>query len=191
MTIGENSHAIEKPFLVMATQNPIEQEGTYPLPEAQIDRFLLKVRITYPSKEEEKGIIERAPQIASIPVRRVCTKEDLFRLQGVCRTVYMDERIKEYIVNLVFATRFPKEAGLPRLASLIRFGASPRASIYLAETAKAMAFIRRRGFVTPEDIKAAGRDVLRHRLILSYEAEAEELSSDDIITEIFNNVPVP
>ncbi len=191
VTIGEHSHPIEKPFMVMATQNPIEQEGTYPLPEAQIDRFLLKVKIDYPSKAEEKAIIDRAPEIESIPVDAVCTREDLLRLHDAYRTVYIDERIKDYIVNLVFATRFPKDAGLAKLKNLIQFGASPRASIYLTETAKALAFVRRRGYVTPEDVKTIGRDVLRHRIILSYEAEAEEMTTDDVITEIFNSVVVP
>jgi MoxR-like ATPase len=191
VTIGEHSHLIARPFMVMATQNPIEQEGTYPLPEAQIDRFLLKVKITYPSKAEEKEIVDRAPAIDSIRVDSVCSREDLLRLHETSRAVYIDERIKDYIVNLVFATRFPKEAGLAKLKNLIQFGASPRASIYLAETAKALAFVRRRGYVTPEDVKTIGRDVLRHRIILSYEAEAEEMTTDDVITEIFDNVVVP
>jgi len=191
VTIGEHSHPIEKPFMVMATQNPIEQEGTYPLPEAQIDRFLLKVKIAYPSKAEEKAIIDRAPEIESIPVNAVCTRKDLLRIHDAYRAVYIDERIKDYIVNLVFATRFPKDAGLAKLKNLIQFGASPRASIYLTQTAKALAFVRRRGYVTPEDVKTIGRDVLRHRIILSYEAEAEEMTTDDVITEIFNSVVVP
>jgi MoxR-like ATPase len=191
VTIGENSHPIEKPFLVMATQNPIEQEGTYPLPEAQIDRFLLKVKITYPSKEEEKAIVDRVSASPEADVQALCSREDVFRLNQSYKMVYIDEKIKDYIVNIVFATRFPEEAGLPKLKNLIQFGASPRASIYMTETAKALAFIRRRGYVTPEDVKNIGRDVLRHRLILSYEAEAEELTTDDIITEIFDNIQVP
>jgi MoxR-like ATPase len=191
VTIGENSHPIEKPFLVMATQNPIEQEGTYPLPEAQIDRFLLKVKITYPSKEEEKAIVDRVSSAPEADVQALCSREDVFRLNQSYKMVYIDEKIKDYIVNIVFATRFPEEAGLPKLKNLIQFGASPRASIYMTETAKALAFIRRRGYVTPEDVKNIGRDVLRHRLILSYEAEAEELTTDDIITEIFDNIEVP
>ena len=191
VTIGENSHAIERPFMVMATQNPIEQEGTYPLPEAQIDRFLLKVKVTYPTKEEEKAIVERMTTDQSLEVKPVCSKAELAKINSAYKMVYIDEKIKNYIINLVFATRFPAEAGLEKLKHYIQFGASPRASIYLTETAKALAFIRRRGYVTPEDIKTIGRDVLRHRIILSYEAEAEELTSDDIITEIFNNIVVP
>jgi MoxR-like ATPase len=191
VTIGEESHAIAGPFMVMATQNPIEQEGTYPLPEAQIDRFLLKVRITYPQKAEEKEIVNRMAGGGEIPLNAVLNRSALAQLQKSCRMVYIDERIKDYIINLVFATRFPQEAGIAKLRSLIQFGASPRASIYLTETAKALAFIRRRGYVTPEDVKAVGRDVLRHRIILSYEAEAEGLTSDDIISDVFNNVVVP
>ena len=191
VTIGEQSHPIEKPFMVMATQNPIEQEGTYPLPEAQIDRFLLKVKITYPSAKEEKEIVERHAQIEEADVQPVCSREELKRLNQAYRLVYMDERLKDYILNLVLATRFPAQHGLAKLKPLIQYGASPRASITLSETAKAMAFVRRRGYVMPEDVKAVGRDVLRHRIILSYEAEAEEMSTDDVITEIFNNVVVP
>jgi len=191
VTIGENSHPIDKPFMVMATQNPIEQEGTYPLPEAQIDRFLLKVKITYPTKEEEKAIVDRVAAASEADVHALCSREDIFRLNQSYKMVYLDEKIKDYIVNIVFATRFPQEAGLPKLKNLIQFGASPRASIYMTETAKALAFIRRRGYVTPEDVKNNGRDVLSHRLILSYEAEAEELTTDDIITEIFDNIEVP
>jgi MoxR-like ATPase len=191
VTIGEESHAISKPFMVMATQNPIEQEGTYPLPEAQIDRFLLKVKITYPNKNEEKEIVNRMSGNSDIPLQTVLSRTALAKLQQSYQMVYIDERIKDYIINLVFATRFPKEAGIAKLKNLIQFGASPRASIYLTETAKALAFIRRRGYVTPEDVKSAGRDVLRHRIILTYEAEAEAMSSDDIISDIFNNVVVP
>jgi MoxR-like ATPase len=191
VTIGEESHPLSRPFMVLATQNPIEQEGTYPLPEAQVDRFLLKVKITYPSKAEEKEIVDRWPALEGMDLRRVCSREDLLRLAETCQSVYVDERIKEYIVNIVHATRCPAEAGVPRLKNLIQFGASPRASITLTQTAKALAFIRRRGYVTPEDVKAIGRDVLRHRIILSYEAEAEGLDSDQIITEVFNNIVVP
>jgi MoxR-like ATPase len=191
VTIGEESHVIEKPFMVMATQNPIEQEGTYPLPEAQVDRFLLKVKITYPQKSEEKEIVSRMSGGNEIPLRTVLNKAALAKLQQSMQMVYIDERIKDYIINLVFATRFPVEAGIAKLKNLIQFGASPRASIYLTETAKALAFIRRRGYVTPEDVKSAGRDVLRHRIILTYEAEAEAMTSDDIISDIFNNVVVP
>jgi MoxR-like ATPase len=191
VTIGDDTHKIDKPFLVMATQNPIEQEGTYPLPEAQVDRFLLKVKISYPSKEEEKAIVNRMTSTALPEVQKVCSREDINRINKSYQMVYIDEKIKDYIINLVFATRFPEEAGVPKLKNLIQVGASPRASIYLTETAKALAFVRRRGYVTPEDIKTIGRDVLRHRIILSYEAEAEELTTDDIITEIFDNIVVP
>jgi MoxR-like ATPase len=191
VTIGEKSHKIEPPFMVMATQNPIEQEGTYPLPEAQIDRFLLKIKITYPSKEEEKAIVERMTTKNNLNVKTVCSKDDIFRVGKSYKMVYVDEKIKDYIINLVFATRYPEKSGVAKLKNLIQFGASPRASIYLTETAKALAFIRRRAYVTPEDVKMIGRDVLRHRIILSYEAEAEEMTTDDIITEIFNNVIVP
>jgi MoxR-like ATPase len=191
VTIGDESHAIAPPFMVMATQNPIEQEGTYPLPEAQVDRFLLKVRITYPQKSEEKEIVERMAGGGDIPLKPVLNRAALARLQKAYQMVYVDERIKDYIINLVHATRFPQEAGIAKLKNLIQFGASPRASIYLTETSKALAFIRRRGYVTPEDVKTIGRDVLRHRIILSYEAEAEGLTSDDIISDVFNNVVVP
>ncbi|MCP4216044.1 MAG: MoxR family ATPase [bacterium] len=191
VTIGEESHVITKPFMVMATQNPIEQEGTYPLPEAQVDRFLLKVKVGYPTKEEEKLIVNRMTSTIKPQVNKVCSLDDITRINKSYKMVYIDEKIKDYIINLVFATRFPEEAGLPKLKNLIQVGASPRASIYLTETAKALAFVRRRGYVTPEDIKTIGRDVLRHRIILSYEAEAEELTTDDIITEIFDNIIVP
>ncbi len=191
VTIGENTHLIDKPFMVMATQNPIEQEGTYPLPEAQIDRFLLKVKITYPSKEEEKAIVNRMTSAADPEANKVCSREEIFRINKSYQMVYIDDKIKDYIINLVFATRYPEEAGLGKLKNLIQVGSSPRASIYLTETSKALAFIRRRGYVTPEDVKTIGRDVLRHRIILSYEAEAEELTTDDIITEIFDNIVVP
>ena len=191
VTIGDDSHPIAPPFMVMATQNPIEQEGTYPLPEAQVDRFMLKVKVTYPTKEEERAIVDRMVGGAPTEIRSVCTKEEIFRINNSYKMVYIDDKIKEYIVNIVFATRFPEQAGLSKLKNLIQFGASPRASIFLTECAKALAFIRQRGYVTPEDVKTIGRDVLRHRIILSYEAEAEELSTDDIITQIFDNIEVP
>jgi len=191
VTIGDGTHLIEKPFMVMATQNPIEQEGTYPLPEAQIDRFLLKVKVTYPSKTEERAIVERVVSAPLAEIRPVCSREDIARINSSYKMVYIDEKIKDYIINIVFATRFPEQAGLGELKNLIQFGASPRASIYMTETAKALAFIRARGYVTPEDVKTIGKDVLRHRIILSYEAEAEELTTDDIITKIFDNIEVP
>lgn len=191
VTIGDNTHKIERPFMVMATQNPIEQEGTYPLPEAQVDRFLLKVKVDYPTKEEEKMIVERMTSQNDISVNSVCNKDDVLRLNKLYKMVYVDDKIKEYIINIVFATRFPQDFGLDKLKDLIHFGASPRASIYLTEVAKAYAFIKRRGYVTPEDVKLIGKDVLRHRIILTYEAEAEELTTDDIIKEIFDNIEVP
>jgi len=191
VTIGDSSHSISAPFLVMATQNPIEQEGTYPLPEAQVDRFLMKVQVTYPSREEERAIVERMTGEGENLVETVCGEEDIFRLQRGVRMVYVDEKIKEYIINLVFATRDPGGVGMESLRSFIQFGASPRASIFLTEAARALAFVRHRGYVTPEDVKEIGRDVLRHRVILTYEAEAEEMTSDDVITEIFDHVIVP
>jgi len=191
VTIGDHSHAIAPPFMVMATQNPIEQEGTYPLPEAQVDRFLMKVLVDYPGMQEERAIVERMADENEIAVDTVCSEEDLFRMQQAVRMVYVDEKIKEYILNLVFATRDPVAAGLKNLAPMIRFGASPRASIFLTRTARALAFVHRRGYVTPEDVKEIGRDVLRHRLILTYEAEAEEMKPDDVINEIFDHVVVP
>lgn len=191
VTIGDGTHLIEEPFMVMATQNPIEQEGTYPLPEAQIDRFLLKVKVTYPSKTEERAIVDRVVSAPLPEIRPVCSREDIARINRSYKMVYIDEKIKDYIINIVFATRFPEEAGLGELKNLIQFGASPRASIYMTETAKALAFIRGRGYVTPEDVKTIGKDVMRHRIILSYEAEAEELTTDDIITKIFDNIEVP
>ncbi len=191
VTIGENSLRISPPFIVMATQNPIEQEGTYPLPEAQIDRFLLKVKVSYPAKEEERAIIDRFSTGKIPDVKKICTKEDIFRLNSLYHDIYVDDKIKDYIINIVFATRDPEEAGLKMFKNYIQFGASPRASIFLTETSKALAFIRGRSFVTPEDVKQIGKDILRHRIILTYEAEAEELTSDDIITELFDNLEVP
>ncbi len=191
VTIGDKSHMITPPFMVMATQNPIEQEGTYPLPEAQIDRFLLKVKVTYPDKEEEKAIVNRFSSGVVPEVKAVCSKEDIFRLNKVYREIYIDEKIKDYIVNIVFATRDPSGAGLGKMKNFIQFGASPRASIFLTDTSRALAFLRGRSFVTPEDIKMIAKDVLRHRIILTYEAEAEEMSSDDIINELLDNIEVP
>ncbi len=191
VTIGDETHKIASPFMVMATQNPIEQEGTYPLPEAQVDRFLLKVKLSYPTREEERTIVNRMTSGTSIEVKPVCNAQQLENLKKVASMVYVDEKISDYIVNLVLATREPAEAGIPKLANLIQFGASPRASISLLEAARALAMIRGRGYVTPEDVKMIGRDVLRHRVLLSYEAEAEEMTSDDIISEIFDNVVVP
>ena len=175
----------------MATQNPIEQEGTYPLPEAQVDRFMLKVIINYPKKEEEKLIIRQNILGERPEIKPILTKEEILDARNVVREVYLDEKIERYIVDIVFATRFPAEAGLPNLANMISFGASPRASINLALAARAYAFIKRRGYVIPEDIRAVCHDVMRHRIGLSYEAEANNLTAEEVISEILNKVEVP
>jgi MoxR-like ATPase len=190
VTIGETTFPLQDPFLVMATQNPIEQEGTYPLPEAQVDRFMLKLRINYPNKAEEKEIIKRIAERADEAISKVATPEQIRHAREVAGRIYMDEKLLDYIVEIVFATREPKVFGID-IESLIQYGASPRASIFLAQAAKAYAFLQGRGYVIPQDIKTIGPDVLRHRVILSYEAEAEDLTSDDIITKIFDNVEVP
>ena len=189
VTISEHTYKLPKPFLVMATQNPIEQEGTYPLPEAQVDRFMLKVIINYPKKEEEKLIIRQNISGERPEIKPILTKEEILDARNVVREVYLDEKIERYIVDI--ATRFPAEAGLPNLASMISFGASPRASINLALAARAYAFIKRRGYVIPEDIRAVCHDVMRHRIGLSYEAEANNLTSEEGISEILNKVEVP
>lgn len=190
VTIGETTHTLPSPFLVLATQNPIEQEGTYPLPEAQVDRFMLKLSITYPSREEEKLILEKK-QVAPEKVRHIITPERIEQVRQVVRDVYMDEKIKGYILDLVFATREPEKFNLSEMKSLLSYGASPRATIALASAAKAFAFLKGRGYVTPEDIKSIGPDVLRHRLIPSFEAEAENKTSDDLLRQIFDVVEVP
>ena len=191
VTIGSQTYPLEDPFLVMATQNPIEQEGTYPLPEAQVGRFMLKLKVTYPSKEEELEIIRRMAGGDHQPVNPVVRPEDIVAARQVVNEVYMDEKIERYIIDLVFATREPEAYGLSELKPLIAFGASPRASINLKLAAKAHAFLRRRGYVTPEDVKAIGLDVLRHRVIVTYEAEAEDVSAEDVVQQIFNHVEVP
>jgi MoxR-like ATPase len=191
VTIGENTYKLDEPFLVLATQNPIEQEGTYPLPEAQVDRFMLKVIINYPKKEEEKLIIRQNLLKDKPTVTPILTPKDIVDARDVVRQVYIDEKIERYIVDIVFATRFPQDYGLDSLKEMISFGASPRASINLALAARAYAFIKRRGYVIPEDIRAVCYDVLRHRIGLSYEAEANNMTSDEIITEILNTVEVP
>lgn len=191
VTIGEQTYKLPEPFMVMATQNPVEQEGTYPLPEAQVDRFMLKVLVTYPTKEEEKLILERMASHKKIELNTQVTPEMILKARAVTDGIYVDEKIKNYIVDLVFATRDPKAAGLKKLASFISYGASPRATIFLTQAAKAYAFLNGRGFVTPEDIKAVGLDVLRHRVLLSYEAEAENITSDQIVKQIFDAVDVP
>lgn len=192
VTIGENTFQLDNPFLVMATQNPIEQEGTYPLPEAQLDRFMLKINITYPTMEEEHKILKKMSFTdKKLKVNSVATPEDIMRARKVVDEIYMDEKIENYILNIVFATREPKNYKLADLTSLIQYGASPRASIYLAIASKAYAFIQGRGYVTPQDVKSIGPDILRHRVIVSYEAEAEEKTSDDILKRIFEEIEVP
>ncbi len=191
VTIGEETFQLPKPFLVMATQNPIEQEGTYPLPEAQVDRFMLKVHITYPKPDEEKLIIRQNIQKEKTTITPVLKPEDILEARKVVQEVYMDEKIEKYIVDIVNATRFPEQYGLERLKEMISFGGSPRASINLALAARAYAFIKRRGWVKPEDVRAIAMDVLRHRVGLSYEAEANNMTSEDIVNEILNAVEVP
>jgi len=191
VTIGDDTFKLDDPFLVLATQNPIEQEGTYPLPEAQTDRFMLKLRVGYPSKEEEKQIVDRMTTGVEPTASPVVEAAAIIRARALCTRIYVDEKLKDYILSLVFATRQPKEHNLADLAPLLRYGASPRASIYLLTAARAMAFLRRRGFVIPEDIKELAPDVLRHRLILSYEAEAEELTTDDVVKRVLEGVEVP
>ena len=191
VTIGNETFGLPKPFLVLATQNPIEQEGTYPLPEAQVDRFMLKVIINYPKKEEEKLIIRQNISGIKPDIKPILTKNEILEARKVVREVYLDEKIERYIVDIVFATRFPQEHGLANLSNMISFGASPRASISLALAARAYAFIKRRGYVIPEDIRAVCHDVMRHRIGLSYEAEANNLTSEEVISEILNKVEVP
>lgn len=191
VTIGDHTFPLDEPFLVMATQNPIEQEGTYPLPEAQVDRFLLKVVIGYPTREEEKLIIRQNLSNKKTKVQPLLRPEDIIDAQQVVEKIYIDEKIERYIVDIVFATRFPADCGLPELQSIIAFGASPRASISLARAAKAYAFLRQRGYVIPEDVRAVCHDVMRHRIGLTYEAEANNISADEIISEILDKVVVP
>ena len=191
VTIGDQTFGLPSPFLVLATMNPIEQEGTYPLPEAQVDRFMLKVKVGYPTRDEEKVIMDRMSGGASPKVQRVISLEHLVRARELVHAIYMDEKVKEYILNVVFATREPARYGLKDLADYIQFGASPRATIALAQAARAHAFLRHRGFVTPEDVKAIAFDVLRHRIAMTYEAEAEELTQEKIIQRVFDRVEVP
>jgi MoxR-like ATPase len=193
VTIGDETHKLPDPFLVMATQNPIEQEGTYPLPEAQLDRFMLMVKVGYPAKAEEREIMDRMTSGAPSATRAdaVATPEELMQARGVINQVYIDDKIRDYIVNVVHATREPGAYGLKELAVFVQFGASPRASIFLNLGARAHAFLKRRGYVTPEDIKSVGLDVLRHRVSLTYEAEAENVTSEDIVRRIFEHVEVP
>jgi len=192
VTIGENTFKLDDPFLVLATQNPIEQEGTYPLPEAQIDRFMLKINILYPNMEEEHKIMKRmAVTDKKIDVSCVVSPKDIIKARNIIDEIYMDEKLEKYILDIVFATREPKKYKLDDLTSLIQYGASPRATIYLTVASKAYAFIQGRGYVTPQDVKSIGADILRHRIIVSYEAEAEEKTSEDIIKRIFEEIEVP
>jgi len=191
VSIGEQTYALPSPFLVLATQNPIEQEGTYPLPEAQLDRFMLKLKIDYPSKEQERQILDRmAATDKKFDIKPVIKPGDIAEVRAVVDEIYIDEKVKDYIVNIVCATRDPEKYGL-KLANFISYGASPRATIYLAVAAKAQAFLQQRGYVTPQDVKSVGTDVLRHRVIVSYEAEAEDKTSEDIIKTIFDTIEVP
>jgi MoxR-like ATPase len=191
ITIGDETFKLEEPFLVLATQNPIEQEGTYPLPEAQVDRFMLKIKITYPSREEEMKIMRQNVLNTQMKVNAVITPADILKARKLIQDIYIDEKIEKYILDIVFATRAPGDFGLSKLADMISYGASPRATINLALGAKAMAFIKRRGYVIPEDVRAICPDVLRHRIAVTYEAEAEEITSETIIQEILNKLEVP
>ena len=191
VSIGDDTFKLPSPFLVMATQNPIEQEGTYPLPEAQVDRFMLKVVVNYPKKEEEQQIIRQNLEWEREAIKPVVSTSEIIEARKLVKSVYMDEKIERYIVDIVFATRFPEEFGLKKLKGMISYGASPRASINMALAAKAYAFIKRRGYVIPEDIRAVAHDVLRHRIGLSYEAEANSMTSEEIINDILNAIEVP
>ncbi len=191
VTIGDTTHALARPFLVLATQNPIEQEGTYPLPEAQVDRFMLKVKVGYPTKDEELAILDRMAAVEpDLAIVEVLGPNDLFAMRSALDAIYIDEKIKRYIVDVVFATRQPGDFGLD-LAPFIQYGASPRATVYLARAARANAFLEGRGYVTPQDIKSIGYDVLRHRLLVTYEAEAEDVTADKILKRIFDSLKVP
>ena len=191
VTIGDETHRLADPFLVLATQNPLEQEGTYPLPEAQMDRFMFKILVTYPTKDEELEILSRMTQRELPTVTRMITPEELKKARDLVTSIYIDDKVKQYIIEIVMATRNPREYGLNTIANLINVGGSPRATINLTKSAKAHAFIRGRGFVTPEDVKSIAYDVLRHRILLTYEAEAEEMKPDAVIREILNKIEVP
>lgn len=191
VTIGDTSYPLPLPFMVMATQNPIEQEGTYPLPEAQVDRFMLKLKIDYPSREEEQKILDKMAKGKIPEVSKVVSIDEIVSARDIVNEIYIDPKVEEYIINIVFATRQPTESGLEDLSGLIEYGASPRATIFLVQAARAHAFIRGRGYVTPEDIKSVGMDVFRHRIIITYEAEAENITTEDIVQKIFDNIEVP
>ncbi len=191
VTIGDTTYPLDTPFLVMATQNPIEQEGTYPLPEAQVDRFMLKLKIDYPSREDEREILAKMSKGIVPEVNSIVPVEKITSARKIINEIYIDPKVEEYIINIVFASREPAKSGLEELESLIEYGASPRATIFLVQAARAHAFIRGRGYVTPEDIKSIGMDILRHRIIVTYEAEAENITPEDIVQKIFDNVEVP
>ncbi len=191
VTIGDTTYPLPRPFIVMATQNPIEQEGTYQLPEAQVDRFMLMVKVAYPTREEEREIMDRQTEGSTVETNAIVQAEQILSARDVVRQVYIDEKLKQYIVNIVFATREPASFGLSRIEDFISFGVSPRGSIFLNMAARAHAFMNHRGYVIPEDIKSVGMDVLRHRLILTYEAEAEEITSEQVIQQIFDTVDIP
>jgi MoxR-like ATPase len=191
VTIGDTTYPLTEPFLVLATQNPIEQEGTYPLPEAQVDRFMLKLKIVYPTREEEKQILQRMGAGEIPEVKKVITVDRILSARAVVNDIYIDPKVEDYIVNIVFASREPAAVGLPELKDLIAWGASPRATLNLTRAARAHAFIRGRGYVTPEDIKSIGMDVLRHRILVTYEAEAENITPEEIVQKIFDKVEVP
>ncbi len=191
VTIGETTYPMQDPFIVLATQNPIEQEGTYALPEAQLDRFLFKVKVTYPTLAEEKAVLNRMSGVATPKANKVCHPKDIMDGRELCSRIYMDEKLKDYILGIIFASRFPEKAGLPALKSQIQVGASPRATIALAKASRANAFIHHRGFVTPEDVKSIAYDVLRHRILVTFEAEADGVDSEQIVRKILEQVEVP
>lgn len=191
VTIGDTTYAMENPFLVLATQNPIEQEGTYPLPEAQVDRFMLKLKIGYPNKEDELEVLRRQTKGDDYQIKPVVTVDQILKAREMVKSIYMDEKIEKYIVDIVFATREPENYNLKDIRELVSIGASPRATIALAKAAKAHAFLRHRGYVTPEDVKSIALDVLRHRIIITFEAEAEEILAEDIVKKVLNRVEVP
>lgn len=191
VTIGDTTYPLENPFIVLATQNPIEQEGTYPLPEAQLDRFLFKIRVGYPTLSEEKNILNRMSGVTPPKANKVCQPADILEARQVCTQIYMDEKLKDYILGIIFATRFPEKMGLPELKNQITVGASPRATLALAKASRAHAFIQHRGFVTPEDVKSIAYDVLRHRILVSFEAEADGVDSEQIVKKILERVEVP
>ena len=192
VTIGDKTFKLSDPFLVMATQNPVEQEGTYPLPEAQVDRFMMKLVVDYPKKEEERLILRQSARTnANIDIKPSIKPKDILKAQSTINDIYVDEKVEDYVLNLVFSTRSPSDYGLEDLSQLIEFGASPRATINLILASKARAFLEHRGYITPEDVRYVGKDILRHRIILTYEAEAEELSSEDVIQRLFDSIEIP